>query len=143
MLDETKLFDFVKIMFTKPAQFKQIKNHNKKRHHFMINRFFAIKYPTNAQLFNINGINGSNVVESWAMVAQRFKSVPGWWYTKTKKSEATEKADKYTPSEAAVELYMNKNEIGRREFNELKMFAKEALYADLQRIETQIDVYNK
>lgn len=143
MLDETKLFDFVKIMFTKPAQFKQIKNHNKKRHHFMINRFFAIKYPTNAQMFNINGINGANVVESWAMVAQRFKSVPGWWYTKTKKTEAAAKADKYTPSETAIELFLKKNEIGMREFNELKIFAKEALYADLQQIETQIDVYNK
>lgn len=143
MLDETKLFDFVKIMFTKPAQFKQIKNHNKKRHHFMINRFFAIKYPTNAQLFNFNGINGANVVESWAMVAQRFKSVPLWWYTKTKKADPAAKADKYTPSETAIQIYMQKNEIGNREFNELKTFAKDALYADLQRIETQIDVYNK
>lgn len=42
MLDETKLFDFVKIMFTKPAHYKKIKQHNKKRHHFMINRFMSI-----------------------------------------------------------------------------------------------------
>ena len=143
MLDETKLFDFVKIMFTKPSQFKQIKNHNKKRHHFMINRFFAIKYPTNAHAFNINGINGSNVVECWGLVAQRFKVVPNWWYTKTKKSEASTKADKYTPSDSVIELYMSKNEIGRREFNELKTFAKDVLYADLQKIENQIDVYSK
>lgn len=143
MLDETKLFDFVKIMFTKPEQFRAIKNHNKKRHHFMVNRFFAIKYPTNAQVFNYNGINGANVVECWGMVAQRFKSVPGWWYTKTKKADPAAKADKYTPSDQVVELYMTKNEIGRREFNELKTFAKDALYADLQKIETQIDVYTK
>lgn len=142
MLDETKLFDFVKIMFTKPEQFKHIKNHNKKRHFFMINRFFAIKYPANAQLFNFNGINGGNVVEAWGMVASRFKTVPNWWYTKTKKAEST-KADKYTPSEAAVELYLSKNEIGMREFNELKQFVKDQLYADLQKIEEQIDVYNK
>jgi hypothetical protein len=143
MLDETKLFDFVKIMFTKPEQFRAIKNHNKKRHHFMVNRFFAIKYPTNAQVFNYNGINGANVVECWGMVAQRFKSVPAWWYTKTKKTDPAAKADKYTPSDQVVELYMTKNEIGRREFNELKTFAKDALYADLQKIETQIDVYIK
>lgn len=143
MLDETKLFDFVKIMFTKPDQFKAIKNHNKKRHHFMINRFFAIKYPANAQMFNYNGISGANVVECWAMVAQRFKTVPGWWYTKTKKTEAEPKADKYIPSEQAVNLFMDKNEIGHREFNELKTFAKAELYADLQKIETQIDVYRK
>ena len=140
MLDETKLFDFVKIMFTKPAHYKKIKQHNKKRHHFMINRFMSIKYPSNAQMFNINGINGGNVVDSWSMVASRFKSVPRWFYTKTKKAKKNV-ADKYNPSDRAVELYMNKNEIGNREFDELKLFVKDQLYADLKKIEEQIDVY--
>ena len=140
MLDETKLFDFVKIMFTKPADYKKIKQHTKKRHHFMINRFFAIKYPNNAQMFNINGIEGANVVDSWSMVASRFKSVPTWFYTKTKKADKPE-LDKYIPKEEAVEIFMTKNEIGRREFNELKLFAKDKLYADLKRIEEQINVY--
>jgi hypothetical protein len=143
MLDETKLFDFVKIMFTKKSQFENIKNHTKKRHHFMINRFFAIKYPANANQFNINGISGGNVVGSWGLVAQRFNSVPAWWYTKTKKSTVTKKADKYIPSELAVDLFLKKNEIGMREFNELKTFAKEDLYSDLQKIETQINVYSR
>lgn len=142
MLDETKLFDFVKIMFTKRGQYDKLKNHTKKRHHFMINRFFAIKYPSNAQLFNINGINGGNVVECWATVASRFKSVPGWFYTKTKKV-AKNKPDKYIPSERAVGIYMDKNEIGNREFNEIKLFAKDDLFADLKKIEEQIEVYAK
>lgn len=142
MLDETKLFDFVKIMFTKRAQYNQLKNHTKKRHHFMINRFFAIKYPSNAQMFNINGINGGNVVESWSVVASRFKSVPGWFYTKTKKASKNV-ADKYNPSERALAIYMDKNQIGNREVEELKQFAKEQFYADLQKIEQQIDVYSK
>jgi hypothetical protein len=30
-----------------------------------------------------------------------------------------------------------------REFNELKQFAKTDLFADLQKIETQIDVYRR
>jgi len=142
MLDDTKLFDFVKIMFTKPQLYNNIKTHTKKRHHFMINRFFAIKYPTNANAFNLNGINGGNVVESWSMVARRFKSVPGWFYTKTKKAPKKQ-VDKYTPSETAIELYLSKNEIGMREFNELKQFAKVDLFNDLKKIEEQIDVYRK
>ena len=142
MLDETKLFDFVKIMFTKPDQYAKMKNHTKKRHHFMINRFFAIKYPSNANHFNINGIGGANVVESWSMVAQRFKSVPMWFYTKTKKA-SKEESDKYNPSDVSIELYLSKNEIGMREFNELKKFAKNDLFSDLQKIEAQIDVYRK
>ena len=142
MLDETKLFDFVKIMFTKPEQYNNIKNHSKKRHHFMINRFFAIKYPSNANLFNLNGINGGNVVESWAMVAQRFKGVPHWFYTKTKKAPKKQ-VDRYTPNDASIEIYLSKNEIGMREFNDLKLYAKEELFNDLQKIEAQIDVYRK
>jgi len=142
MLDETKLFDFVKIMFTKPEQYNNIKNHSKKRHHFMINRFFAIKYPSNANLFNLNGINGGNVVESWAMVAQRFKGVPRWFYTKTKKTPKKQ-VDRYTPNDASIEIYLSKNEIGMREFNDLKLYAKEELFNDLQKIEAQIDVYRK
>ena len=73
MLDETKLFDFVKIMFTKRSQFENIKKHTKKRHHFMINRFFAIKYPANSNLFNLNGISGA---KSRAGGTLRLKSLP-------------------------------------------------------------------
>lgn len=142
MLDETKLFDFVKIMFTKRKEFEKIKKYNKKRHHFMINRFFSIKFPSNANYFNHNGINGAYVVESWGLVAMRFKTIPGWWYTKTKKAKSKVK-DKYTPSERAIKIYIEKNEIGNREFNDLKLFAKEKLYSDLKKIEEQIDVYPK
>jgi hypothetical protein len=142
MLDETKLFDFIKILFTKPAEYKKISNNNKKRHHFMINRFFSIQYPSNAQLFNKNGINPLAVIDSWSLVAARFKSVPGWIYTKTKKSEkeVTSKS-KYIPSEDAISFFMERNEIGKREFKELEKFAKEELYTSLQRIENSMQVY--
>jgi hypothetical protein len=76
------------------------------------------------------------------MVARRFKGVPGWFYTKTKKAPKKQ-VDKYTPSETAIELYLSKNEIGTREFNELKQFAKVDLFNDLKKIEEQIDVYRK
>jgi hypothetical protein len=108
----------------------------------MINRFFAIKYPANANEFNVNGINGASVVDCWSMVASRFKSVPGWFYTKTKKA-AKQKPDKYIPSEEAVQLYLDKNEIGKREYQELITFAKDQLYSDLKKIEEQINVYGK
>ena len=37
-------------MFTKKADYANIKEQTKRRHHFMINRFFAIKFPANAQM---------------------------------------------------------------------------------------------
>jgi len=142
MLDETKLFDFIKILFTKPADYKKISNNNKKRHHFMINRFFAIQYPANAQMFNKNGINPIAVIDSWSLVAARFRNVPAWIYTKTKKpeKEVTSKG-KYIPSDAVISFFIERNEIGKREFKELETFAKENLYATLKRIEDSMQVY--
>ena len=142
MLDETKLFDFIKIMFTKSAQYKNIKQHNKKRHSFMINRFFAIKYPENANAFNLNGISGGYVVDAWSMVARRFTTVPGWIYTKTKKAKKASTAkNEYIPTDKAIEVYMSKYEIGSREFSEMQKFAPAVLNAELQAIEKSIQVY--
>ena len=142
MLDETKLFDFVKIMFTKPKDYAATKQHNKKRHHFMINRFFAIKYPENAQMFNYNGINGGQVVDMWSMVARRFTTVPGWIYTKTKKAkEAPKTKEEYIPTDDAINVYMNKYDIGKREFEEMKRFAPTELYNELRSIDKSIQVY--
>lgn len=143
MLDETKLFDFVKIMFTKPNQYKEVKNFNKKRHHFMINRFFAIKFPSNAQLFNINGINGNSVIDSWYMVSSRFKSVPGWIYTKTKKpsKKPTNSKKEYIPKEETIKFFLEKNEIGMREFNDLKGFDPIGLNKCLLELENTMQVY--
>lgn len=142
MLDETKLFDFVKILFTKPNDYKKIKQHNKKRHHFMINRFFAIKYPENAQAFNVNGIDGASVIDAWALVARRFTSVPAWIYTKTKKAKKTTSTSKeYIPSDKALEVYMQRYDIGKREIEEMKRFAPKEFKAELQSIEKSIEVY--
>lgn len=142
MLDETKLFDFIKLIFTKSNEYKQVKNHNKKRHQFMINRFFAIKFPANANALNLNGINPIAVVDGWAMVASRFNAVPGWIYTKTKKSpKAAASKNEYIPSEEAVKFFIEKNEIGIREFKELEKFAKADLYAQLELIEKSMKVY--
>jgi len=108
----------------------------------MINRFFAIQYPANAQLFNQNGINPLAVIDSWSLVAARFKSVPGWIYTKTKKAPKEEYSkSKYIPSESSISFFIEKNEIGMREFKELERFAKEELYASLKRMENSMQVY--
>ena len=108
----------------------------------MINRFFAIKFPSNAQLFNVNGINPIAVIDSWSMVASRFRGVPGWIYTKTKKSaKAKVNKSQYIPSDEAIQVFMDKNEIGKREFKELENFAREELYTNLKSIERSMQVY--
>jgi hypothetical protein len=74
------------------------------------------------------------------MVASRFNKVPGWIYTRTKSSNKNVK-EKYQPSDEALRFYMEKNEIGKREVEELKAFNKEQFYSDLKQLENQIKVY--
>jgi len=93
-------------------------------------------------MFNRNGINPIPVIDSWAMVARRFTSVPGWIYTKTKKpAKVTTKKNNYIPSEKVIHFFMERNEIGKREFKELEKFAKEDLYLTLQKLEDSMQVY--
>ena len=108
----------------------------------MINRFFAIKYPSNANMFNINGIDGASVVDAWSLVAARFTSVPGWIYTKTKaiKKQAVDK-NQYIPTDKAIEVYMQKYDIGTREFTEMQKYASDSLNQELQSIDKSIQVY--
>ena len=107
----------------------------------MMNRFFAIKFPTNANSLNINGINPAAVVDGWAMVASRFRGVPSWIYTKTKKAPAKKTKGKYVPSDEAVSFFLERNEIGTREYKELEKFAKEELHESLKQIEKSMKVY--
>jgi len=109
----------------------------------MVNRFFAIKFPANAQLFNRNGINPIAVIDSWSLVAARFKSVPFWIYTKTKKTskKSNKKTSKYIPSDEVIKIFIDKNEIGIREYKELEKYAKDDLYLQLESIENSIKVY--
>ena len=136
-LDHTKLFDFVKILFTNRAEYEKLLNADKSRHHFMTNRFFAINHPVQANLFNKVGINGAAVVDCWAMVAQKYNRVPGWIYTKVRKSEK-EKAKEYQPNEEVLNKYLELNKIGMREYKEALKFNPEALKGELKKLEKQM-----
>ena len=59
-----QLFDLVRVMFTSPSKYKDVKNSDKAKNHFMIQRFMAINYPDRSQLLNKNGINGIGVIDT-------------------------------------------------------------------------------
>ena len=53
-----QLFDLVRVMFTNPKKYSDIKNSDKAKNHFMIQRFMSINYPAQAQ--QLNAQIGSN-----------------------------------------------------------------------------------
>ena len=136
-----ELFDFVRVMFTKPAEYAKIKNVEKGKHFFMVNRFMAIKHPTTAQALNRVGQNGWAAVDLWQLVASRFQRVPGWIYTKTKRTTTSEKV--WKPNPEVARIWMERNGIGERELKEAIQFNPEEMKKSFTALEKQIELYAK
>jgi hypothetical protein len=136
-----ELFDFVRVMFTKPAEYAKIKNVEKGKHFFMVNRFMAIKHPTTAQALNRVGQNGWAAVDLWQLVASRFQRVPGWIYTKTKRTTTSEKV--WKPNPEVARIWMERNGLGERELKEAIQFNPEEMKKSFSSLEKQIELYAK
>ena len=135
-----QLFDLVRVMFTKPKEYNEVKNNDKAKNHFMINRFMAINWPVQSQLLNRNGINGIGVIDTWQFLTSRFKRVPGWIYTKTKKTKAQEKLE-FKYSEELVEIYLKVNQISLKDFNQLTKLYPEQMQEYFTKMKLQYETY--
>jgi len=58
-------FTIINMMFYNVSGFYAIDRKELAKHFFMINRTMAVKYPLQAQFFNVNGINQADVVQLW------------------------------------------------------------------------------
>lgn len=126
-MEDLKLFDIIKIMFTDTAKYKKIPVRVKDANFFMINRIFSIMYPTIAHSFNSVKIEGARVVDCWQVVARRFNKIPHWVFTKTKKDkqELNDKVKKehkefnyktYHPSDEILMKFLNKYAYAKKDY---------------------------
>ncbi len=134
------LFPLVNVMFTNPKRYGELKNSDKSKNHFMIQRFMAIQWPSESQKMNRNGINGIGVIDTWQFVTSRFKRVPGWIYTKTKKTKSQEKLE-VKEAEDLGEIYLKVNEISRRDFEQLTKLNPEAMEKYFTKMKLQYETY--
>ena len=130
-----KLFDYIKVLFGKDQHWDKLSNYDKSKNSFMTNRFMSIKFPVQANLFNTLKIDPVGQAEAWRLVSSKFNRVPGFIYTKVKKSPK-QKAKEWNPNPKAKELYMKLNEIGEREY-------REALKYNPSLIQSSIDILEK
>lgn len=133
-----ELFDFVKVLFTEPKKYEQLKNAEKGKHFFMVQRFMAIQYPSTAQQLNRVGMNPWAVMDLWQIVASRFKRVPGWIYTKTKKVSSEKN---WKPDPEVAKIWMQRNNVGERELKEAIKFYPEETKKFFSILEKQIKMY--
>jgi hypothetical protein len=135
-----QLFDLVKVMFTNPKRYEELKNSDKSKNHFMIQRLMAINWPSESQKMNRNGINGIGVIDTWQFVTSRFKRVPGWIYTKTKKTKVQESLE-FKYSEELVEIYLKVNEISKRDFDLLTKMYPQVMQDYFTKMKLQYETY--
>ena len=69
-----KLFDYIKTIFGSDVQWDKTKNYDKSKNSFMLNRFMSIKFPAQAQLFNMLRTDPVGQAEAWRMVTSKYKS---------------------------------------------------------------------
>jgi len=132
------LFDMTNAMFSNTKLYDTYKTIDKRRNAFMINRFFSIKHPTTAQSLNFNGINSVAVVDLWQIFARRIGKTPGWFYTKTKKTEA-EKAKVWEPDEDIKRIYMEKHQLKEDEFKRIVKWNESELKAYFAKLKKQMN----
>jgi NACalpha-BTF3-like transcription factor len=132
-----ELFDYMKVLFEQGTKYEELKSYDKTKNAFMLNRFMSINHPVQAQMFNKLGINSVGVADSWRMVGRQYKRVPGWIYTKVRKSEK-QKEKEFRPNEEALEMFMRINQIGEREYKEALKFSRDEVIDALKRLEKQI-----
>lgn len=138
-----ELFDLVRIMFTDPKKFEEVKNVDKAKNYFMIQRFMSIQHPTTAQQLNRVGINGWAVVDLWHIVAYRYgqkaRRVPGWIYTKTKKV-SSEKI--WKPDPEIAKIWMKRTGLGERDLKDAIKFNQEEMKRLFSSLEKQLKTHD-
>jgi hypothetical protein len=131
------LFGFIKIFFTDPVVYSNLKQYDKAKNRFMVNRFMAIQYPVIANRLNKLGTSAANVVDSWHIIANRYTRVPTWIYTKLNKQTKVNNTV-YEPDPVALQIYLNKYQISHRDFKLALKFKPESIMKEIEYIEKQI-----
>lgn len=136
-LDHTKLFDFIKILFTRPDLYKKLKSYEKAKHYFMVQRFMSINFPIQANAIQHLKVNPSEVMDYWhRALTKMFNRVPGWMYTKTKKAKNKAK-NKHVPEEI-IQEYCYRMKYSKRQVNDaIEMFG-EPMINELKQFEKLI-----
>lgn len=115
---KSPLFDHLNLMFKKPKEFADLSNYEKNKHMFMMNRFFSMKYPAQAQYLNKLNINGAQVVQYWAnTLSNLYTSVPGWIWQGLKgvKTKKASKKKLLSVKDSTITYYCQKMNLSKRE----------------------------
>lgn len=135
--------DIIKYIFENIDDFNNLTNYTLRQNFFMINRTFSIKYPQQAEGFNVLGINMAEAVKSWCWYLHKkegYGTVPKFVFTKGVK-KAKEEANKNSSSneetipQRLIEEYCKHYKLSLRDYKDMLEFFKEQTIEDIKNFE--------
>lgn len=88
-----EITDVANALFTNKEKWSMISDEDKEKFFFIFNRYFAKKYPEQAQLLNLKNIDKVSAFDTWYYFMLR-KPYPKWFWSKAEKSEKSEISEK-------------------------------------------------
>jgi hypothetical protein len=120
MAQKSQLFDQINLMFSNPKKFTAQANYVKGKEFFMMNRFFAIKFPIQANFFNHIKMNTNEAVQIWCdMLSPQSTRTPGWIWQGLKgaKKKKAEKKKKTIINDDTLKFYCSKKQLSRKDLD--------------------------
>ena len=134
-----ELFEFTKILFENPGEYKNITPGEKRKQYFMVNRRFAIQFPMQANALQHLKINQAGVVDFWQQFMRKmYKRTPGWMYTKGIKKAKKEKERKINVSESLISEYAKIMKMDKHSIYDALEFYPDLMKKELQDYEKLI-----
>ncbi|MCK9575394.1 MAG: hypothetical protein WC979_00960 [Candidatus Pacearchaeota archaeon] len=135
------LFDYVNMLFQKPKAFTELPAYTKSKQFFMMQRFFAIKFPIQAQMFNHTKMNGAEAVQYWCdSLSKMHNSTPSWIFNALKgaKKSKEEKKKELNVEEATIIEYCKRMQCSKRDLDEMYKFFPDDIQQELTSFEKMI-----
>jgi len=142
MAQKPQLFDQINLLFSNPRKFSAQPPYVKGKEFFMMNRFFAIKFPIQAGYFNHIKMNTNEAVQVWCdMLSPQTSRTPGWIWQglkgAKKKKVAKKKESKLT--DETLKYYCSKKQISRRDLEYAIKTLDKSFTEELLQIQTMIE----
>lgn len=148
MKDTTKeigLFDIINMMFKDKDTFNSLSDIILRKHYFMINRIFAIKFPMQAVYFSLSHINEASVIRAWQGFIESkdmYGQVPRWIYTKGSKKSSENKEKKNKVPFKLITEYCKHYNVDIKDVSDALLFFEDDMNNELKRFESLINTKN-
>lgn len=134
------LFELMNNHLIDKVKYQSVKQRDKKRHSFMINRIQSIRYIDTAVALSAPGINECNVVDFWNAfyVSNKATRPPGFWRTPTKSSKKAVKIAPVLKDKELISKFINMNRMGTSDWEYMLLNDRDGVIDKLKKLDKHL-----